>query len=59
MKETAIRHVAAAGVVGAGIFAADQLLTLGLFVVGAVLFIAGIVLARRGDNTPPDAAAVE
>jgi len=36
--------------VGAGVLVSDTLLTVGLLVVGAALFVAGIVLARRGDS---------
>jgi hypothetical protein len=44
-------HAAATVVAGIGIFAFDQPGTIGLLVVAAVLFVAGIVVARRDDGT--------
>ncbi|MES3516809.1 MAG: hypothetical protein PPP58_03990 [Natronomonas sp.] len=59
MNQTAILHIAGAGAVGAGVFVSDQLLTIGLLIVGALLFVAGIVIARRGDDSNPDVDPVE
>ena len=42
-------HIAAAVLVGAGLFVAGQTLRIGLIGLGVVLFVAGIVVARRGD----------
>jgi hypothetical protein len=49
MNPTAIMHIAAAILVGAGLFVAGQTLRIGLIGLGVVLFVAGIVVARRGD----------
>jgi hypothetical protein len=48
---TAVLHAVASVVAGIGIFAFDQPVTTGLLVVAAVLFVAGIVVARRDDGT--------
>lgn len=57
MNQTAILHIAATGMVGAGVVVSDALLTVGLLLVGVVLFVAGIVLARRdGDDGGADLA---
>jgi hypothetical protein len=48
---TAVLHAAATVVAGIGIFAFDQPGTIGLLVVAAVLFVAGIVVARRDEGT--------
>lgn len=54
MNQTAVLHATAAVTVGAGFLAPEQLLQLGLFGLGAVLFVAGIVVARRGgDDADP------
>jgi len=50
VKQTAILHIAATGMVGAGVIVSDASLTVGLLLVGAALFVAGIVLARRDDG---------
>ncbi len=50
MNPTAILHAGAAALVGVGIFLSGRLLTIGLLGSGAVLFVAGIVVARRGDS---------
>jgi hypothetical protein len=50
MNPTAILHALAAVLVGAGVFLSGRLLTVGLLGVGAVLFVAGIVIARRDDG---------
>ena len=52
MNQTAVLHIAATGMVGAGVVVSDTLLTVGLLLVGAALFVAGIVLARRDDSAP-------
>ncbi|WP_176765222.1 hypothetical protein [Halovenus aranensis] len=54
MKTTAILHATATAFVGVGVFLSAGLLSIGLLVVGAALFVAGIVAARRGDSGPPD-----
>lgn len=51
MNRTAILHIAATVAVGAGIVASSQPMTAGLLAVGGILFVAGIVLARRKDST--------
>jgi len=50
MNPTAILHIAAATLVGAGIFLSGRLLTVGLLGSGALLFVAGVVVARRDDS---------
>ena len=57
MNWTAVLHAAATVVAGIGIFAFDRPGTVGLLGVAAVLFVAGIVVARRDDGTAdrPDA----
>jgi hypothetical protein len=50
MNPTAILHIAAAALVGAGIFLSGRLLTVGLLGSGALLFVAGVVVARRDDS---------
>ena len=50
MNPTAVMHVAAAVLVGAGLFVSGQTLTIGLIGLGVVLFIGGIVVARRDDS---------
>lgn len=55
MKTTAILHATATGFVGGGIFLSEGSLSIGLLAVGMVLFVAGIVAARRGESGPPDA----
>jgi hypothetical protein len=49
MNTTAILHSVAAVLVVAGIFLSGEVLTFGLWGLGAVLFVAGIVVARRDD----------
>jgi hypothetical protein len=49
MNQTAVLHVAATAAIGGGAFVGDRTLTIGLFLLGAALFVAGIVVARRGD----------
>ncbi len=51
MNWTAVLHAAATVVAGIGIFAFDQPGTVGMLVVAAVLFVAGIIVARRDDGT--------
>jgi len=51
---TAVLHAAATVVVGAGVFLFDQPVTAGLLVVGGVLFVAGIVIARLDDDGSTD-----
>ncbi|WP_299267403.1 hypothetical protein [Halorientalis sp.] len=53
MNQTAILHMTAAVLAGGGFFLSDRLLTIGLFGLAGVLFIAGIVIARRGDDRDP------
>lgn len=50
MKVTAVLHMAFAGLVLAGILVSDTTLRIGAFALGAVCFIAGIVVARRDDG---------
>jgi len=53
MKTTAVLHAAATGLFVAGFVLVEGLLQIGLFAVGAVLFAAGILFARRSDSGPP------
>ena len=53
MNSTAVLHVAATAIAGAGILLFDPPVTIGLLVVAAVLFVAGIVIARRDDGSEP------
>lgn len=55
VNPTAVLHVSAAVLVGAGFLLSGQLLTLGLIGLGVVLFVAGIVVARRDDGTASEA----
>ena len=48
VKETAILHLAAAGLAGAGVLT-NGVVRLGCFALAVVGFVAGIVLARRDD----------
>lgn len=48
---TAVLHGTATVVAGVGVFAFEQPVTIGLLVVAAVLFVGGIVVARRDDKT--------
>lgn len=57
VKETAILHIAFAVLVGAGILVSDSALRLGLFALGGICFVAGIVLARRSDDDEDQATA--
>jgi hypothetical protein len=50
VNPTAILHIVAAVLVGAGLFLPGRTLSLGLFGLGAILFVAGIVVARRDDG---------
>jgi hypothetical protein len=47
VNPTAVLHSVAAVLVGAGLFVSGQTVTIGLVGLGAVLFVAGIVVARR------------
>ncbi len=53
MNETALLHVTFALLVGLGFVVPNGLLTLALFALGIVCFLAGVVLARRGDDQQP------
>jgi len=48
---TAVLHGTATVVAGVGVFAFEQPVTIGLLVIAAVLFVGGIIVARRDDNT--------
>lgn len=50
VKQTGLLHLAATAAVGIGILVSDQTLTAGLLVLGLLLFVAGIVVARRDDG---------
>ncbi|WP_089384158.1 hypothetical protein [Halorubrum vacuolatum] len=54
MKQTGLFHLAATAAVGVGILVSDQLLTAGLLILGLLLFVAGIVIARRDDGDDVD-----
>jgi hypothetical protein len=54
MNTTAIFHSVAAVLVLGGILLSGELLTFGLFGLGAALFVAGIVVARRDDGSPAE-----
>ena len=49
MNWTAVLHATATVVAGVGVFAFDQPVTVGLLIVAAVLFVAGIAVARWDD----------
>ena len=49
VNTTAVFHAIAAVLIVGGFFLSGQLLTVGLIGVGVVLFVAGIVVARRDD----------
>lgn len=51
MNWTAVLHAVATALAGAGIFLFDPPVTIGLLVVAAVLFVGGIVIARRDDES--------
>jgi hypothetical protein len=53
MNWTAVLHVAATAIAGAGILLFESPVTIGLLVVAGVLFIGGIVIARRDDGSEP------
>ncbi|MES3160540.1 MAG: hypothetical protein PPP55_03105 [Halorubrum sp.] len=57
MNKTAVLHIVATGMVGAGVVISDTLVTVGLLAVGGVLFVAGVVLARRDGGGPDTDAA--
>ncbi len=52
MKQTAILHAAFAVLLVAGLLVSEQALRFGLFGLAGLCFVAGIVLARRGDDDP-------
>ncbi|MFD1632879.1 hypothetical protein ACOZ4L_14880 (plasmid) [Haloplanus ruber] len=54
MNPTAVLHMTAAVLVGAGLFLSGRVLTIVLIGLGVAAFVAGIVLARRGDSDTPD-----
>jgi hypothetical protein len=55
VNQTAILHAAFGVLIVAGFLVSGQLLSYGLYGLGAACFIAGIVLARR-DSDEPEAA---
>lgn len=57
MNTTAVLHASAAVLVGAGIFLPGRPVTVGLIAIGVVLFVAGIVVARRDDDEESTEAA--
>jgi len=59
MNWTAVLHIAFALFVGAGVLASRAWLRIGLFAAGALCFVAGVVVARRGDNNPDYESAGE
>jgi len=59
MNWTAVLHVAATAIAGAGILLFDSLVTIGLLVIAGVLFVGGIVIARRDDGSDPRADTPE
>jgi hypothetical protein len=56
MNATAILHPLAAVAVGAGIFLSGRVLTVSLLVLGAALFVAGLVAARRDGTESAEGA---
>jgi|APHM01.1.fsa_nt_gi hypothetical protein len=50
MNLTAVLHLVATLLIGAGLLISGQELTLGLFGIGGALIIAGIAVARRDDT---------
>lgn len=59
MNWTAVLHLTFAVFVGAGVFVSQTWLRIGLFTVGVLCFIAGVVVARRGDSNPDYESADE
>ncbi|WP_166377317.1 hypothetical protein [Halorubrum sp. BOL3-1] len=57
MNLTAVLHSGFGVAVLAGILISDTTLRVGAFALGAVLFVAGIVVSRRDDGDEEDAAA--
>ena len=53
MNWTAVLHVAATAIAGTGILLFEPPVTIGLLVVAGVLFVGGIVIARRDDGSEP------
>ncbi|MDR9380670.1 MAG: hypothetical protein RI560_03225 [Natronomonas sp.] len=51
MNQTAILHITAALLAGGSFFLDGNVLTIGLLALAGVLFVAGIVIARRGDDS--------
>lgn len=54
MKQTALLHIAGTVLAGLGVLA-DGTLRIALFALAVVAFVAGIVIARQGDDGPPSA----
>lgn len=54
VNTTAILHATGTAFVGVGVLLLDGSLSIGFLVLGALLFVAGIVAARRDDSGPPD-----
>jgi hypothetical protein len=54
MNLTAVLHLVATLLIGAGLLLSGQELTLGLFGLGGVLIVAGIAVARRGGAEEDD-----
>lgn len=50
MNTTAVLHMTAAVLVGAGVLLSGRVLTIALVGLGIALFVAGIVVARRDDS---------
>lgn len=59
MNWTAITHLTATVTAGVGVFLFEGPRTVALLAIAAVLFVVGIVLARRGDDTTPRPDAAE
>ncbi|WP_187695749.1 hypothetical protein [Haloplanus rubicundus] len=53
MNPTAILHMTAAVLVGAGLLLSGRVLTIALVGLGVAAFIAGIVISRRDDADTP------
>jgi hypothetical protein len=51
VNQTAILHITAALLAGGSFFLDGNVLTIGLLALAGVLFVAGIVIARRGDDS--------
>lgn len=54
MKQTALLHISGTVLAGLGVLT-DGTVRIALFALAVVAFVAGIVIARQGDDGPPAA----